>query len=341
MDLRTVDGRSITGSDSMKIDIRSAFNFPIRAYRRYFQIISEFELLKTTLSSKDTVNLAKINRGETHLWSVDLKTPMTRPVIGKESIYFVHGPGLDDDVRECKMSFAKYRLCDGSIIFDMSMPPETRIRGIMFYFGGSLLLTGNERLALWGRISCTDVYIFSTSTGQVLQKIDQRRCREFSPRPHPNTHTAEFWITSQRRTILCLHDETSDIFSEVQDYQLDGGDSDDPPSVTSGGDRSVSLRILRPREGHSARISGSTNHVGPLAVSPTGHASDSDSVSLGWAIPITRPGRSKAYGNRRELELELPSPVKRGDFLGMMDDYLVHHSQENESLILIDFWPVW
>lgn len=345
-DLRTADDKSITESDLINLDISHAM--PKETSRRYVQMIPGGDFLMTTLLIKDTVKqahqLTKISARGSVLWSIDLKATMSRPVIGKEDVYFVHGPFLEDDVRECKMSFAKHKLGDGSTIFDVTMPPETQIHKRMLAFDGFLILTGNERLASWGRISLGDVYIFSTSTGQVLKKIDQPRSRKFSPLLQcvvPSTHPAGFWTTTQRRTILTSYDETSDSFSEVHHYQLDGGRTYDPPFVTFDGDHSAFLRILHNGVGHNARYRGRTNHFAQFAILPTAFASDSEQASSDSTVPITLPGRSKADGKRRELELELPWEFTEGDFFGMTNDYLVYQSRENEFLVLVDFWPVW
>ena len=342
-DLRTADDRSITDSNFINIDISHAMLE--KTCRRYIQNIPGGDFLMTIKDTvKQTHQLRRISARGSVLWSIDLEANMTRPIIGKESVYFVHGPCLEDDVRECKMSFAKHRLCDGSIIFDVTMPPETQIHKKMLELDGSLVLTGNERLASWGRISRGDVYIFSTSTGQVLKKIDQPRSRKFSPLLQsvvPSTHTAGFWTMTHRATILTSYDETSDSFSEVQHYQLDGGRTYDPPFITFNGDHSVFLRILHNEVGHMARDSGRTNHFSQLAILPTALASESELESSNSTVPVTLPGRTKADGKRREFELELPWEFKEGDFFGMMNDYLVYQSREHEFLVLVDFWPVW
>ena len=341
-DLRTMDGRSIINPESIKLDISGAM--PDRTTANYVQVIPGGFLLTAPLSIKRTVKVSRLSAGGTALWSLDFKAPMTRPVIGKESIYFVHGPYLKNDGRDCAISFAKHRLCDGSVIFDVSMPPATWIRSKMFHYDGSLLLTGSERLVLWGRMSCTDMYIFSTSTGQMLKRIDQRRYRRFSPPPQsvvPSTHTAGFWITSQDRTVLDSYKENSNSFKGIKGYQFDGVDSNDPPFVTFGGDHAVFFHIRHPGVGRGARLSGSTNHFGQLAVLPTAHAPDRKSMSFDRAVPVTLPGRSKADGKRRKFELELPWEFVEGDFFGMMEDYLVCYNRENDFLVLVDFWPEW
>ena len=340
-DLRTADHRSITESDSMQLDVNHAM--PDATCRRYVQIIPGGDFLMTTCVIKDntkkTHRIRRISARGNVLWSITLKGTMTRPVLGKQSIYFVHGSCLEDGARKCKMFFAKHKICDGSIIFDVSIPPGTRIHKKMLNFDGSLLLTGNERLVSWGRLSRDDVYIFSTSSGQILKKIDQPRSTTFSPLLQsvvPSTHTAGFWTISQCTTILSSYDETSQFFSNGQRYELDEARTYDPPFVTFDGDHSVFLRVL-----HHGVGRGRTNSFAQLAILPTALASDRESESSVSKVPITLPGRSKADGKRRKLELELPWIFKEGDFFGMMNDYLIYHSRELEFLVLVDFWPVW
>ena len=343
-DLRTVDDRSITDTDSIQLDITHAM--PGGTCRRYVQVIPGGDFLMTTLLVKDAVNqahqLTRISAGGSVVWSLDLTATMTRPVIGKESIYFVHGPCLENDVGECKMSFAKHRLCDGSIVFDVTIPSDIQIHRKMLDLDGSLLLTGNERLVSWGRFSRSDVQVFSTSTGEILFDISKPRKKKFSPLLQsviPSTRTAGLWIT-KRRTAR-FYDETSRSFSEAQRYKLGEGGTFDPRFVTFDGDHSVFLRVLHPSVSYRARTSARTNHFAQLGVVPAALASDSESKLSDPTVPITLPGRTKADGKRRELELELPWKFKEGDFFGMMNDYLVYHCRELDLLVVVDFWPVW
>ena len=340
-DLRDVDDRSITESDSVTLDITHAM--PEETCRRYLQSLPGGDFLMTTMLIKDTAKkthqLRRISARGSVLWSVDLESTMTRPVIGKDSVYFLHGPSLADDARERQMSLAKHRLCDGSIVFDVTIPSDIPIHRKMLDFDGSLLLTGNERLISWGRISRSDVHIFSTSTGEDLRTIRQVSNKKYSPLLQgiiPSTRTAGLWITKERT--VRFYDETSGSFSEVQRYKLDEGGTNDPPFVTFDGDHSVFLRVLHHGLGHGA---ARTNSVAQLAIVPTARASDSGSEWSDPSVPITLPGRTKADGKRRDLELELPWTFKKGDFFGMVNDYLVYHSRELEYLVLVDFWPVW
>ena len=45
--------------------------------------------------------------------------------------------------------------------------------------------------------------------------------------------------------------------------------------------------------------------------------------------------------DRRLLEFEAAWSLLPADFIGMSNDYLVHHSTKNEALLVLDFWPQW
>ena len=336
-----MDDESITESDSMTLDISHAM--PDGACRRHVQIIPGGDFLITTYLIKDFANkthqLSRVSASGNVIWSIDLKAKMTRPVIGKERIYFMHGPCFGDDVGECKISFAKHRLCDGSIVFDVTIPLDIQVHKKMLESDGFLLLTGDERLVSWGSISRSGVHVFSTSTGENLSSIRKPRKKKFSPLLQgviPSTRTAGLWITTQRTARF--YDETSRSFSGVQRYKLGESPTYNPPFVTFDGDHSVFLCSLYPKVGSGG---GHTDIIAQLGILPTARASDSESGLSDSIVPITLPGRTKADGKRRDLELELPWKFKEGDFFGMINDYLVYHSRKLEYLVLVDFWPVW
>lgn len=64
-------------------------------------------------------------------------------------------------------------------------------------------------------------------------------------------------------------------------------------------------------------------------------------------VPITPPNDKKTgtLGKqpRRYLELDLPSAgeLQPGNLFRVMDDYLIYQTYDYQTLVLIDFWPVW
>ena len=45
--------------------------------------------------------------------------------------------------------------------------------------------------------------------------------------------------------------------------------------------------------------------------------------------------------DRRLLEFEAGWVHTRGDFIGVSNDYLIHHSTHDQTLLVLDFWPQW
>lgn len=61
-----------------------------------------------------------------------------------------------------------------------------------------------------------------------------------------------------------------------------------------------------------------------------------------YGTPVTLPARlGKETGSRRALDIFVPWTTKNTDYCGIMDDYLVYQSAEEEMLLVLDFWPVW
>ena len=89
----------------MKLDINHAM--PDGTCRHHVQIIPGGDFLMTTCVIKDntkkTHQVRRVSARGNVFWRLDLKGTMTRPVIGKESLYFVHGSYLEDGARKCKL----------------------------------------------------------------------------------------------------------------------------------------------------------------------------------------------------------------------------------------------
>ena len=45
--------------------------------------------------------------------------------------------------------------------------------------------------------------------------------------------------------------------------------------------------------------------------------------------------------DKRLLEFEAGWDHPRGDFIGMSNDYLIHHATHDQTLLVLDFWPQW
>ncbi len=277
--------------------------------------------------------LVKVSAQGTLLWSIDLNVSMTRPAIGKDSVYFIHGPCYKTSKDSSKMlSFARHKLCDGSKVFDVPIPPELQAHRKIQDLDRSLLLTGNECLASWRKNANGDVYIFSTSSGQLLKTIEQSRIRNppLLQSVVPSLDTPGFWVTTSRTMKLTTYDEVPGSFSDVDFYYVDKDPFPHSGSITFDGNHSVFLRTVHSYVDWCTSRNNGPNPFGQFAISPT----------LGTAT-VTLPGRSKREGKRREFELELPWELDEEDFFGMMNDYLIYQSPKHEFLVLVDFWPTW
>lgn len=345
-DLRSSNDKSIIESEVMSLDVSQIL--PENTSRLYVRSLPGGDFLMTTLSIKqkleETHRLTRISARGAVLWSVDLDASMSRPAIGKDSVYFIRGPCHKTSNDSCKkLSFAKHRLCDGSKIFDVTMPSETQANGKIPDLDRSLVLTGNESLASWTRHAPGALYIFSTSSGQLLRTMDRHRTRH-SPLLQsvaPSSHTTGFWTTTAHYVILTMYDEASGSFKDFKHYYADGDLHYVASPMAFDGNRFVFLRTLHSPMGWGTRDNARADPFSQFAISPAELASANGLESPEGSATVTLPGRSKADGKRRELELELPWELEEGDFFGMMNDYFIYQSPKNEFLILVDFWPIW
>ena len=347
-DLRTPDDKSIIDSGIISLDISHLL--PDKTSRQYVRIIPGGDFLVMTLLIKDdtlaapkeSCQLRRISAQGNVLWSVDLEASIIRSAIGKDSVYFIHGPWYEDDSRTRKISFAKHRLCDGSKVFDVILPPERQAHGKILG-SGKPVLTENECLVLWKRNAWGELYIFSTASGKLLRTMDGPRNRNppLLQSVAPSFHMAGFWTTTARYVTLTKYDEASGCFSDSEYYYADGDLHHDTSPMAFDGNHSVFLRTLHAPVGCGARDSSRLNPFAQFAVSPAELASTNGLESPEGTATVTLPARSKADGKRRDFELALPWELKEWDFFGMMNDYLIYQSIENEFLVLVDFWPVW
>ena len=350
-DLRTADNKSILESELLSLD--TSHSLPEVTGRPYVRILPGGDFLITTLTTfvikdtiKETHQLRRISAQGYILWSVELDAFMTRPAVGEDSVYFRRGPWYRDDSRTCKMSFAKYRLSDGSKIFDETMPPETQENRKIPSLDRSLVLSGNECLASWRRKTPGRGYveIFSTSSGQLLKTMYQPRSRN-GPLLNsvlPSFHTAGVWTTTSRTVKLTTYDEVPGSFLEAEYLYVDGDFLPDPSSMAFDGNHSVFLHTVHAPVGWAPRDNSRANPFAQFAISQVTPTSN-DGLESPEGTAVTLPGRSKADGKRRDFELELPWELEddEGDFFGMMNDYLIYQSPKNGVLVLVDFWPTW
>ena len=221
----------------------------------------------------------------------------------------------------------------------MTMPPESNSYLRIPELDRSPVLSMNEGMASWRRNSRGALYIFSTSSGELLVDTDDRHHAKSAllPSVAPSFHTEGFWATIGDHTSLIIYDEATGTFLDCKEWCVINGCQRDPSLTTFDGDRSVFFRTLHDLVDFDTRVMGTTNHFAHLTISPN----EFDPNSPEGTVAVTLPGRSKTDGRRRQLELELPWVLEEGDFFGMMNDYLIYSSPRSGFLVLVDFWPVW
>ena len=348
-DLRTPEDHSAIESKILGLD--TSHILPGKTCRPYTRILPGGDFLVTTSLIEDILSqsqqLRKISARGTVLWSVNLEAAMTRPAIGKDNVYFIHGPHCQEDTRTRQMSFAKYRLCDGSMVFDVTMPSEFQSHWKIQEINQSMVLTEDETLAVWKYKSCNEVNIFSAESGQ---HIVTRNWVNYKNGPLfqtvlPSCHTAAgFWTTKTRSVHLTTYNPVSRSFLDVNSYIIGGNSLNEPRSMAFDGNHSIFLRTCNASGadvGEGAKASGTLNPFTQFAVLKLALASIYGLNSAKATAVVTLPGRSKADGKRRDFELELPWQMEEGDFFGMMNEYLIYQSPKNEFLVLVDFWPSW
>lgn len=116
-----------------------------------------------------------------------------------------------------------------------------------------------------------------------------------------------------------------------------------------GGDRKLCFRIEHSAQ-EPSRDGGSEDLFARMGIAPL--APDVDNsypgagepllVESGSVASVTLPVKSRNRATRRrEFEASLPWKIHHGDFFGMVGDYLVFRNQNDESLVVLEFWPPW
>ncbi len=306
--------------------------------------------------------LVKISRAKTFTWKITLKAIINRPAIGKDTVYFVRdreGPIGWNDVTFCKMN-----LKDGTIIYEVPLAQNLGI--ITFpYRNTSLTLTPDESLAIWNS-DFGQVYVFSTASGQTIDTFVQSSDKSLAVSSCGNTiwdvyyggghtqppsrkitydsktntatavgvyvpprHFRKPWCFDGDRSMIgyLIHNKPIPLshdpwaLDELENTTVDPFTTID---IHAGHDAVFGyLEKCRKHEGYSDL------HEWNAMGSPTD------------LVTVTLPPRPKKEKERRTLEVELPWKSRKEDFFGICEDYLVFHSRNDESLLLVDFWPTW
>ena len=346
-DMRKPDDTSIIDLKIMNFD--TSHILPPNAWRLYVRILPGGDFLMTTriVTKIDTENVPPVDRlqrisaqGKV-AWSVDLEACTNRPAIGKHNFYFVRSPWQRaDPTSGKKRSFAKNRLCDGSMVFHTIMPADMQADITTMELDRSLTLSEGECVASWKMNYRGDLQIFSTSSGQHIMTIQERDTTDgpLCVSVLPSFHTSGFWSSTSHTLRLFTFNETQRSHHDEDCGYYFRNNLADPSVIAFDGGRWMILRIINADDtvSHDRTIP-----FGKFSTLPANLFNAHRLPSPEYTTVVTLPGRSKAEGKRRDLELELPRKLEKGDFFGMMNDYLIFYSREDEMLVLVDFWPVW
>lgn len=308
--------------------------------------------------------LMKITREGTVLWKMDVPSLISIPSLGKTALYFVERPP-NPLTSEPVLAFVKASLEDGSIFYRNQLP--SRYGRVMANDGDRhLRLFADEAFAVWRDIE-NSAYVFSTKTGHVIQVYP--RTTRTPPvvgrhssfiwdinsnllSPHPNVyHTwPEFHAFFSQR-ITCQDASPALKFEAI--HFLDQIRYRYPHSEWRfSGDHCAFFyftHVVRANMDFDRRFLGQNEPTDPftnvwaaiMEEGPSGQPESFEIYEKYSAVRISLPPRSESSGERRPLELDLPWRLKENDFLGMVNDYMVYHSPDEEILLLVDFWPNW
>lgn len=310
--------------------------------------------------------LLKMTRQGVVLWEMVSTSSISVPAITKNDLYFVEH-SLSPATSEPVVAFVKMSLEDGSISYRIQLPdrycmaqPNRSDR--------NLRLFSDEAFAVW-RDDRNLAFVFSTKTGQVLQ-VYPRTTR--TP-PVVGRQSSFVWDINPN-----LLNPPADIYSfwpdprPLQTFSQRVTFQEAAPVVKF---EAISFpHRIRSRYPHSEwRFSGDHfaffyfTHVVLANVDFDrrflGQNEPTDPCTNVWvsmmekfpsdqpdffemkekasAVQISLPSRSERLGCRRPLELALPWKMNEHDYLGMVNDYMIYHSREQEILLLVDFWPNW
>ena len=306
--------------------------------------------------------LMKMTREGTVLWEMDVPSLISIPSLGKKALFFVERPP-NSLTSEPALAFVKASLEDGSIVYHNQLPSRYG-RGMANDGDRHLRLFADEAFAVWRDIE-NSAYVFSTKTGNVLQVYP--RTTRTPPvvgrhssfiwdinsnllSPHPNVyHTWPEFRAFFSQRITCEDASPALKFEAI--HFLDQIKYRYPHSEWRfSGDKCAFFYFTHVvHMDFDRRFLNQNEPTDPftnvwLAIMEEGPSGQSDSFEIYEkysGVRISLPSRSDPPGERRPLELDLPWRLKETDFLGMVNDYMVYHSPEEELLLLVDFWPNW
>lgn len=308
--------------------------------------------------------MMRISREKVILWKVNSEICITKPAIGKNALYFMKiVPASESSLTERKTLITKINLEDGSILIDFPAPavPSSQAWDTRWW------LSSHEKFIIW-RHSTTSIRVFSTSTGHLIDQytIDSRNDIFMS------AFNDQYWHVNLQKCYNsnCTQEPLNPCYSCSALVKYEGDaisrkskriDICIPTWVEYGtsarvfdGDNTTLFivdHIVHPTSALSWRFLGQQEPTDPLSsiwaegLEMVPYAGRDDShieYQKKWPrSKITLPGLSKKGMGRRMCEFDLPWRMKDGDFFGVQNHYLVYHSAEDETLLVVDFWPRW
>ena len=257
---------------------------------------------------------------------------------------------------ETGINFVKRDLRNGEVIYQYAIPPfpwsDAQIRRGVQRRNISLSLTSGETWAVWSNDD-GEICVFSTESGHLVY----HNSRNLPSTILMSLVGEKFWNVDyryQRTRLSSLYEynnEAKTFQKSIVEYQQASR------TLTSGigfdNDRRLLFRLLHScfPTGESMRNSWPSDTFDPLtrigvsrltkAPKAWGDRQGETHVEALDLPSVTLPGTAKDPHKRRHMEVELPWTIRNGDFLGMVNDYLVYHVMRDEVLVVVDFWPDW
>lgn len=373
LSIRTLRSRSDSlpvTSPATSIDFRS-FKIPFSCMKSV-QLTEEGDMIVYLegdgISDRSSIwlygqRLMKITRQGAILWETNFESLISMPAVGKNFLYFVERPPNP----LVGLAFVKVSLEDGSISYRTQLPDQFH-QVLANESDKHLRLFSNEAFAVW-RDMDNSAYVFATKTGKLLH--DQVYPRTTRTPPIVGRQSNFIWDINSNllnppsdiyRTWPGFHNSFSQLVTlQETSPEIKFEAIIFPNSIRYryphsewrfSGDHSAFFyftHIVLANMDFDRRFLGQNEPTDPntnvwVSIMEKVPSEQSDMFWMNEkasAAQISLPSRSEALGERRPLELELPWRLEENDHLGMVNDYMVYHSPEEEILLLVDFWPNW